>query len=315
MGLQSRAAERRPRGRPDGEAARRRRDCGSATAPGRPWWRGSPATAGRRGSRAKPGLGGRRGLHGRRPGAGAGRHRRLHRPDRRATPSSGSGSARSALRAAGCAGGSRGQRPGRGAAQRRPPLRPLRTSSTGASSTRTCSTPAPTSRGPDMTPGGGPGSPRSGTSPPSCCSSPARAVLDIGCGWGGMALTLAEEAGVEVDGVTLSIEQLAVAQARAEAQRAWPTGRGSRSPTTATCKGTYDRIVSVGMFEHVGRPNYQDLFRRRRPAAEGRRRGADPLHRPAGGPASPTPGSTSTSSPAATSRRCRRCCRRSSGPA
>src|SRR3569832_1243296 len=41
---------------------------------------------------------------------------------------------------------------------------------------------------------------------------PGLKVLDIGCGWGGMALTLAEETGAEVDGVTLSTEQLAVAK-------------------------------------------------------------------------------------------------------
>jgi len=84
-------------------------------------------------------------------------------------------------------------------------------------------------------------------------------VLDIGCGWGGMALTLAEETGAVVDGVTLSTEQLAVAQRRA-AER----GLAARARFSLTdyrdVEGPYDRIVSVGMFEHVGRPNYQDYF-------------------------------------------------------
>ncbi|WP_293904924.1 cyclopropane-fatty-acyl-phospholipid synthase family protein [Phenylobacterium sp.] len=88
---------------------------------------------------------------------------------------------------------------------------------------------------------------------------PGQRVLDIGCGWGGMAMTLAEEAGVEVNGVTLSVEQLAVAQRRAEAR-----GLASRARFSLTdyrdVTQTYDRIVSVGMFEAVGRPNYQTFF-------------------------------------------------------
>jgi cyclopropane-fatty-acyl-phospholipid synthase len=88
---------------------------------------------------------------------------------------------------------------------------------------------------------------------------PGQKVLDIGCGWGGMALTLAEEAGVEVDGITLSTEQLALAQQRAEAK-----GLANRARFSLTdyrdVPGPYDRIVSVGMFEHVGRPNYQAYF-------------------------------------------------------
>jgi cyclopropane-fatty-acyl-phospholipid synthase len=84
-------------------------------------------------------------------------------------------------------------------------------------------------------------------------------VLDIGCGWGGLALTLAQEGGVKVDGVTLSTEQLATAQARAEA-----AGLANRARFSLTdyrdVQGPYDRIVSVGMFEHVGRPNFQAYF-------------------------------------------------------
>jgi cyclopropane-fatty-acyl-phospholipid synthase len=88
---------------------------------------------------------------------------------------------------------------------------------------------------------------------------PGQRVLDIGCGWGGMAITLAQEAGVAVDGITLSTEQLALAQ-----QRAAQAGLGDRVRFSLTdyrdVEGPYDRIVSVGMFEHVGRPNYQAYF-------------------------------------------------------
>ena len=88
---------------------------------------------------------------------------------------------------------------------------------------------------------------------------PDQRVLDIGCGWGGLGLTLAQEAGVRVDGITLSTEQLATAQARAEA-----AGLAHRAQFSLTdyrdVKGPYDRIVSVGMFEHVGRPNFQTYF-------------------------------------------------------
>ena len=89
--------------------------------------------------------------------------------------------------------------------------------------------------------------------------APGQRVLDIGCGWGGMAITLVEEAGVLVDGVTLSTEQLSGATQRAEAK-----GLSDRARFFLTdyrdVAGPYDRIVSVGMFEHVGRPNYQAYF-------------------------------------------------------
>jgi cyclopropane-fatty-acyl-phospholipid synthase len=84
-------------------------------------------------------------------------------------------------------------------------------------------------------------------------------VLDIGCGWGGLGLSLAKAAEVEVHGVTLSTEQLATANERAAA-----AGLADRARFTLTdyrdVEGPYDRIVSVGMFEHVGRPNYQAYF-------------------------------------------------------
>ena len=91
--------------------------------------------------------------------------------------------------------------------------------------------------------------------------SPGQRVLDIGCGWGGLALSLAQDWGVEVAGITLSTEQLATARARAQA-----AGLAERVGFALTdyrdVAGRFDRIVSVGMFEHVGRPNYQRYFDR-----------------------------------------------------
>ncbi|MGZ6037545.1 MAG: class I SAM-dependent methyltransferase [Phenylobacterium sp.] len=84
-------------------------------------------------------------------------------------------------------------------------------------------------------------------------------VLDIGCGWGGLGLSIARAADVVVDGITLSTEQLAIARWRAES-----SGMAERARFSLTdyrdVSGPYDRIVSVGMFEHVGRLNYQDYF-------------------------------------------------------
>lgn len=89
---------------------------------------------------------------------------------------------------------------------------------------------------------------------------PGQSVVEIGCGWGGLALSLVEEAGAGVvDAITLSVEQLKVAQARAEAK-----GLADRARFSLTdyrdLKGTYDRVLSVAMFEAVGRPNYQEYF-------------------------------------------------------
>ena len=93
--------------------------------------------------------------------------------------------------------------------------------------------------------------------------APGQRVLDIGCGWGGMAIYLARHAGVSVLGITLSEEQLALARERAAAAgvadavrfelidyRDLPA-RGER----------FDRIVSVGMFEHVGAAQFGQFFR------------------------------------------------------
>ena len=89
--------------------------------------------------------------------------------------------------------------------------------------------------------------------------SPGQSVVEIGCGWGGMALQLVEDADVTVDAITLSIEQLKVAQARAEAKGLAGKARFSLTDYR-DLKGTYDRVLSVAMFEAVGRPNYQEYF-------------------------------------------------------
>ena len=88
---------------------------------------------------------------------------------------------------------------------------------------------------------------------------PGMRVLDIGCGWGGMALYLAENYGVHVTGVTLSEEQHRIACERAAA-----AGMADKVEfhlrDYRTDNGQYDRIVSVGMFEHVGTGHYKEFF-------------------------------------------------------
>jgi len=88
---------------------------------------------------------------------------------------------------------------------------------------------------------------------------PGLKLLDIGCGWGGMALYLNRVAGVEVLGITLSEEQLRVARRRAE-----EAGVSDKVKFELVdyreLTGRFDRIVSVGMFEHVGVPQYEAFF-------------------------------------------------------
>lgn len=90
---------------------------------------------------------------------------------------------------------------------------------------------------------------------------PGMRVLDIGCGWGGMALYLHRHFDVDVLGVTLSEEQLKVARDRAAA-----AGVADRVKFELIdyrrVEGSFDRIVSVGMFEHVGPPQYRTFFRK-----------------------------------------------------
>ncbi|MEZ5786733.1 MAG: cyclopropane-fatty-acyl-phospholipid synthase family protein [Xanthobacteraceae bacterium] len=85
-------------------------------------------------------------------------------------------------------------------------------------------------------------------------------VLDIGSGWGGLALYLAENCGVEVTGITLSREQLDVAQARASEKNLSEYVR-FRIQDYRDVTSRYHRVVSVGMFEHVGVRSYDSYFR------------------------------------------------------
>lgn len=89
---------------------------------------------------------------------------------------------------------------------------------------------------------------------------PGMRVLDIGSGWGGLAIEMARGHGARVVGITLSEEQLAHARARAEAEGLSDRVE-FRLQDYRAVEGRFDRIVSVGMFEHVGVPHYGAYFR------------------------------------------------------
>ena len=84
-------------------------------------------------------------------------------------------------------------------------------------------------------------------------------MLDIGSGWGGLALTLARDYGARVIGITLSTEQLAEARARAAAEGLEDRVSFELLDYRAVDR-KFDRIVSVGMFEHVGVGHYREFF-------------------------------------------------------
>ncbi|WP_071673596.1 SAM-dependent methyltransferase [Nioella nitratireducens] len=91
------------------------------------------------------------------------------------------------------------------------------------------------------------------------CLEPGMKVFEIGSGWGGMALTLARDFGAEVLGVTLSTEQLNYSRQRVEEAGLSDKVRFELMDYRAVT-GQFDRIVSVGMFEHVGAPHYRAYF-------------------------------------------------------
>lgn len=88
---------------------------------------------------------------------------------------------------------------------------------------------------------------------------PGQKVLDIGSGWGGLGLYMARYAPVSVQGVTLSEEQLVVSRARAEREMLEDRVRFDLQDYRSL-QDRFDRIVSVGMFEHVGRRSYEEFF-------------------------------------------------------
>ena len=88
---------------------------------------------------------------------------------------------------------------------------------------------------------------------------PGMSVLDVGCGWGGLGLTLARDYGAYVTGITLSREQLHIARGRAHAAGLEGRVRFELLDYRAVAR-QYDRIISVGMFEHVGVAHYPAFF-------------------------------------------------------
>jgi cyclopropane-fatty-acyl-phospholipid synthase len=80
-------------------------------------------------------------------------------------------------------------------------------------------------------------------------------VLDIGCGWGGAARFAAEHYGVTVTGLTISSEQAKLAR-----EHCAELPVEIKLTDYRNTKGMYDRIYSIGMFEHVGHKNYQKYF-------------------------------------------------------
>lgn len=92
------------------------------------------------------------------------------------------------------------------------------------------------------------------------CLHPGQRVLDIGCGWGGLAMELAEHSGAQVVGLTLSEQQARVARERVR-ERGLGEQVDIRLQDYRDVPEQFDRIVSVGMFEHVGVRYYRRFFR------------------------------------------------------
>lgn len=92
------------------------------------------------------------------------------------------------------------------------------------------------------------------------CLTPGQSVLDIGCGWGGLAIELAEQADARVVGLTLSSEQARVARARVR-EHGLEDRVSIRLQDYRDVPERFDRIVSVGMFEHVGAAYYDQYYR------------------------------------------------------
>ncbi|WP_183880829.1 SAM-dependent methyltransferase [Rhizobium sp. BK512] len=92
---------------------------------------------------------------------------------------------------------------------------------------------------------------------------PGQRVLEIGSGWGGMAMYLAESTpGLDVTGITLSEEQLKISRERAQKRGLADRVRFELQDYRYLTGKKFDRIVSVGMFEHVGIGNYGNFFKK-----------------------------------------------------
>ncbi|HWH21999.1 MAG TPA: cyclopropane-fatty-acyl-phospholipid synthase family protein, partial [Allosphingosinicella sp.] len=90
---------------------------------------------------------------------------------------------------------------------------------------------------------------------------PGLKILDIGCGWGGLALYLHRVSGAEVLGVALAEEQIKLARERAEAAGVADKVRFELMDYR-DLQGRFDRITNVGLLEHVGPPHYPEFFRK-----------------------------------------------------
>ncbi len=90
-------------------------------------------------------------------------------------------------------------------------------------------------------------------------AEPEHRILEMGCGWGGLALYIAEQTGAHVTGVTLSSEQVATANKRATA-RQLEDKTEFRLQNYRDVEGTFDRVISIGMLEHIGRGNFDIVF-------------------------------------------------------
>jgi cyclopropane-fatty-acyl-phospholipid synthase len=88
---------------------------------------------------------------------------------------------------------------------------------------------------------------------------PGQRILDVGSGWGGLAIYLAKVCDVDVNGITLSNEQFKLANDRVKEEGLSDRVRFNLQDYR-TESAIYDRIVSVGMFEHVGKRNYREFF-------------------------------------------------------
>ncbi|MEO1376200.1 MAG: class I SAM-dependent methyltransferase [Cyanobacteria bacterium J06635_10] len=90
---------------------------------------------------------------------------------------------------------------------------------------------------------------------------PGESLVDIGCGWGGMLIYAAENYGISGTGITLSVEQAALAKQRIE-QKGLSDKIKIEIADYREIKGQYDKFVSIGMFEHVGKDSFTTFMQK-----------------------------------------------------